>query len=138
MMMKTPIAIAFAFLAVAPGGAAFAQQQAEGLTIAMYAPAAPFADSSARLAYMQGLAKAVQQRTGVATSGKIYVRLADLTAAKPDFAIIDGQCLAARSPGPILAAAVIGGDTSQPWGLFARGETLVSLSRKKLVYVKTG
>ncbi len=119
--------------------AARAQQGEQQLTVAMYAPAAPFADSSARLAYMQGLAKAIQQKLNVPTSGKIYVRLADLMASKPDFAIIDGQCLAARSPGPILAAAVSGGDVNQPWALFARGnESLASLKGKKLVYVHTG
>ncbi len=111
----------------------------EQLTIAMYAPAAAFADSSARVAYIQGLAKAIQQKTGQATTGKIFVRLGDLLAAKPDFAIVDGQCLAAHAPGPILASAVAGGDTQQGWGLYTRGgETLASLKGKKLVMVKTG
>jgi hypothetical protein len=113
----------------------------EQLTVAMYAPAAAFSDSSARLAYMQGLAKAIQQRTGVPTAGKTYVRLGDLLAAKPDFAIIDGQCLASQvAKGPqILASAVIGGDATQPWGLYTRGgETLATLKGKKLVFVKTG
>ena len=71
-------------------------QQNEPMTVAMYAPAAAFPDSSARLAYVQGLARAIQQKTGVPTSGKAFVRLGDLLAAKPDFAIIDGQCIAAR------------------------------------------
>jgi hypothetical protein len=118
---------------------AAAQQAPEQLTVAMYAPAAAFSDSSARLAYMQGLAKAVQQRTGVPTSGKIYVRLGDLLAAKPDFAVIDGQCLAAHSPGQLLASALVGGETAQPWALYTRGgESLATLRGKKLVYVKTG
>jgi hypothetical protein len=119
--------------------AALAQEAPEQLAIAMYAPAAAFPDSTARLAYVQGLARAVQQRSGVPATGKLYVRLGDLLAAKPDFAIIDGQCLAAKAPGPILAAAVAGGDTGQAWGLYTRGgESLASLKGKKLVYVKTG
>jgi hypothetical protein len=125
------------------GGQALAEPAPEKLTVAMYAPAAPFADSSARLAYIQGLAKAVQQKTGLTTTGKIYVRLGDLLAAKPDFAIVDGQCLAAQrlgaGPQPLLAQAVIGGDTAQAWGLYTRGgETLASLKGKKLAYVNTG
>jgi hypothetical protein len=109
------------------------------LTLAMYAPAAAFADSSARLAYVQGLAKAVGQRMGTQVTGKVYVRLGDLLAAKPELAIIDGQCLASRPTGTLLATAVIGGDTSQSWGLYTRGgDALASLKGKKLVYVKTG
>lgn len=123
-------------VALAAAGSAAADEQ---LTVAMYAPAAAFADSSARVAYIQGLAKAIQQKTGQATTGKIFVRLGDLLAAKPDFAIIDGQCLAAHAPGPILASAVGGGDTQQGWGLYTRGgETLATLKGKKLVTVKTG
>jgi hypothetical protein len=119
-------------------GQALAQQAPEQLAVAMYAPAAAFADSSSRLAYIQGLAKAIQQKAGVPTSGKIYVRLGDLLAAKPDFAIIDGVCLSSYTPGAILAAAVAGGDTAQPWGLYTRGDSLAALKGKKLVYVKTG
>src|SRR5215813_3828555 len=107
--------LAILLLVAAP---AAAQPVPEQLTVAMYAPAAAFSDSSARLAYMQGLAKAIQTKTGVATSGKIYVRLGDLVGAKPDFAVIDGQCLAAHNPGTLLASAVIGGETAQPWALY--------------------
>ena len=121
-------------------------QQNEPMTVAMYAPAAAFPDSSARLAYVQGLARAIQQKTGVPTSGKAFVRLGDLLAAKPDFAIIDGQCIAARqgTSGTLLATAVIGGDLTQPWGLYSRGAPgpsdvgLANLKGKKLVYAKTG
>src|SRR5262249_62305724 len=90
----------FLLLTFASAGAAADEQ----LTVAMYAPAAAFADSSARVAYIQGLAKAIQQKTGQATTGKIFVRLGDLLAAKPDFALIAGQCLAAhafRGPSPL-------------------------------------
>src|SRR5262249_2273036 len=118
---------------------AAAQTVPEQLTVAMYAPEAAFSDSTARLAYMQGLAKAVPTKTGVPTSGKIYVRLRALLGAKRDFAVIDGQCLAAHSPGQLLASAVVGGDTAQPWALYTRGgESLATLRGKKLVYVKTG
>jgi len=133
--MKKTLILLFSLLA----GRALAQPAPEQITVAMYAPAAAFADSSTRLAYIQGLAKAIQQKAGVPTTGKIFVRLGDLLAAKPDYAIVDGQCLAVHPPGPILASAVAAGDTAQLWGLYARsGETLASLKGKKLVYVKTG
>jgi hypothetical protein len=128
-----------ASLFVASVAAAQETEKTEPLTVAMYAPGAAFADSSARLAYVQGLARAIQARVGTPVTGKAYVRLGDLLAAKPDFAVIDGQCLAARTPGTLIATAVIGGDVSQPYGLYTRGgETLASLKGKKLVYVKTG
>jgi hypothetical protein len=109
------------------------------LTVGIYAPSTAFADSTARLNYVQAVAKSIQAKTNVPTSGKAYVRLADLLGAKPDFAIIDGQCLAARSPGAILATAVSGGETAQVWGLYAASATtLPQLKGKKLAYVKTG
>ncbi len=115
------------------------QAPPDQLNVALYAPAASFADSSARLAYVQGLAKAIAQKTGVPTTGKAYVRLGDLMAAKPDFAVIDGQCLATKLPGTLLAVGVTGGDVSQPWALFVRsGDSFPSLKGKKLAYVKTG
>ncbi len=114
-------------------------QSGESLTVGLYAPSAAFADSSARLAYVQGIARAIGQKTGAQVSGKAYVRLGDLLAAKPDLAIIDGQCLAARPTGTLLATAVIGGDASQPWGLYTRGgDSLASLKGKKLAFVRTG
>src|SRR5215468_9014019 len=96
LRVRTMKKIAF-MLAFVVGAAASPADGDEQLTVAMYAPAAAFADSSARVAYIQGLAKAIQQKTGQATTGKIFVRLGDLLAAKPDFAIIDGQCLAAHA-----------------------------------------
>ncbi len=139
--MRTVLVAITAAVAAALGApaAARAQTQPAALNIGMYAPTASFADSGARLAYVQGLAKAIQQKTGIPTTGKAYVRLADLLAAKPDFAIIDGLCIAAKSPGQVLATASIGGDTAQAWGLFSRGTEQVpaALKGKKLAYVKT-
>ena len=132
--------LAFVPMLLVAGDAAAQSSQAP-ITVAMYAPAAAFADSSARLAYVQGLARTIGQRTGAPTTGKAFVRLADLLASKPDFAIIDGQCLAARqASGALLATAVIGGDLTQPWGLYGRGgdTRLASLAGKKLAYVRTG
>lgn len=138
-MRKTTSVLAISVLLGMTGAVAAAPETApEQLSVAMYAPAAAFADSSARIAYVQGLAKTIQQKTGISTTGKMYVRLGDLLGAKPDFAIIDGQCLASKSPGPILATAVVAGDTSQSWALYTRGETLPMLRGKRIVVAKTG
>lgn len=130
------LAVAAVAAVVVSSPAADAQQAQ--LTIGMYAPSAAFADSGARAAYIQGLAKAVQSATGIPTTGKAYARLADLKAAKPDFAIIEGLCVATTSPGPVLATAAISGATSQSWGLFTRGDNFAALKGKKLAYLETG
>jgi hypothetical protein len=136
-MMKLTAMLALIVVATAAGPAG-AQQQPEQLSVALYAPAAAFGDSSARLAYVQGLAKAIQQKTGIPTAGKAYVRMGDLIGAKPDFAVIDGQCLAERIPGTLLATAIVGGDTSQLWSLYTRGDALAALKGKKLAFAGTG
>ncbi len=125
-------------VAAAPARDVSAQAAPAQLNVAFYAPSADFKDSSARSAYVQGLAKAIQTKTGIPTTGRAYARYSDLKSAKPDFAIIDGQCLAVSTPGPVLATAVIGGGTSQPWALFTRGDNFTALKGKKLAYVETG
>jgi hypothetical protein len=125
-------------LTATPATDSVAQQAPATLNVAIYAPSAAFTDSAARSAYIQGLAKAIQTKTGIPTVGKAYVRLSDLRSAKPDFAIIEGQCLAAGAPGPVLATASINGSTSQAWALFSRGDQFAGLRGKKLAYMDTG
>lgn len=115
-----------------------AQSAPTALTVAIYAPSAAFADAGARLAYVQGLAKSIAAATGIPTTGKAYVKLGDMLGAKPDFAIVEGLCVAAKSPGTVLAVAAMGGSTSESWGLYSRGDNLAALKGKKLTYVKTG
>ena len=131
------VSLAAALLGL-PIRAAQAQQPAPTqLTVAIYAPAVPFADSGARLAYAQGIAKAIQTQTGIPTTGKAFVRYGDMAAAKPDFAILDGQCIAAGRGGNVLAIASVGGDTQQAYGLYvAAGISLPALQGKKLAFVK--
>jgi hypothetical protein len=115
-----------------------AQAAPTQLVVALYAPSAAFTDAAQRSAYVQGLAKAIQTKTGITTTGKAFVRLADLKAAKPDFAIIEGQCLAVQSYGTVLATADINGSTSQTWALFTRGDNFGALKGKKLAFIETG
>jgi hypothetical protein len=137
LLAASAAALAFALLAV-PSTKVDAQQAPAQLSVALYAPSAAFRDSAARSAYVQGLAKAIQNKTGVPTTGKAYVRYSDLKGAKPDFAIIEGQCLAVGAPGPVLATAQIGSSTSQAWALFSRGDNFMALRGKKLAFMDTG
>lgn len=109
------------------------------LTVGIYAPTVEFATAQARLAYIQGLAKAIESNTGIKTEGQSFASLGALKSAGVDFAVIDGQCYAVNGSFRLLATAEIGGETSRSWGLYAStGTDMQSLRGKKLSYVQTG
>lgn len=109
------------------------------ITIGIYTPTVEFGTAQARLAYVQGLAKAIEQNTGVPTTAQSYASIAALEKDKVDFAIIDGPCYAVHLGWRLLANANIGGSTTRTWGLFSSaGDSMQSLKGKKLVYVQTG
>ncbi len=118
---------------------AHAQGAPDKITIGIYAPTVEFGTAQARLAYVQGLAKAIEQNTGIKTEAQSYASIAALEKDKVDFAIVDGPCYATHLGWRLLANANIGGATTRPWALFsAAGDTMQSLKGKKLVYVQTG
>jgi len=128
-------------LAVAAVGALVgtAQAQPAKITIGIYAPSVEFGTAQARLAYVQGLAKAIEQNTGVKTEAQSYASLGALKKDAVDFAIIDGQCYATNLSYKLIAAANIGGGTSRAWALFAgNAGDLSTLKGKKLAFVNTG
>ena len=92
-------------------GVANAQAPAK-ITVGIYAPSVEFGTASARLAYVQGLAKAIEQNTGISTQADVYANLAALKKASPDFAIIEGQCYATNLGWKLHANANIGGSTT--------------------------
>ncbi|NJM90851.1 MAG: phosphate/phosphite/phosphonate ABC transporter substrate-binding protein [Myxococcales bacterium] len=109
------------------------------LTVGIYAPTVEFATAQARLAYIQGLAKAIESNTGIKTEGQSFASLSALRQSGVDFAILDGQCYAVNSGYKLIAVAEIGGDTTRSWGLFSSvGTDMQSLRGKKLSYVQTG
>ncbi len=131
----------------AAAGVALTTQQVESqpggtpdkLTVGIYAPTVEFATAQARLAYIQGLAKAIESNTGIKTEGQSFASLGALKQAGVDFAVIDGQCYAVNGSFKLLATAEIGGETSRSWGLYAStGTDMQSLRGKKLSYVQTG
>jgi hypothetical protein len=109
------------------------------LTIGIYTPTVAFANSAARLAYVQRLAKAVGTATGARVQGKSYTSLGALKKASPDFGIVASQCYAGASGWKLLANAEIDGKTSRGWALYSsEGPKMDALQGKKLAYVKTG
>lgn len=109
------------------------------IKLGIYAPTVGFASSQARLQYVRSLGNAISQRAGVKVQTFGYTSLGQLTRARLDFAIIDGQCYASNRKGKLLANARVGGGTTRPWALYSsQGPKLQSLQGKRLAFVKTG
>jgi hypothetical protein len=116
-----------------------AAQPVEKLTIGIYAPTVEFGAAQARLAYVQGLAKAIEQNTGIKTEAQSYANVTALKKGDVDCAIIDGVCYATNLGWKLLATASIGGGTTRPWALYSStGETMQALKGKKLAFITTG
>jgi hypothetical protein len=109
------------------------------LVIGIYAPSVEFGTANARLSYVQGLAKAIEQATGTKTEAQAYASLASLKKDNVDFAIVEGQCVATNASWKVLANANVGGGTSRAWALFSAGaDNMQALNGKKLAFVQTG
>ena len=126
--------IALIFLA----GIAHAQQPKK-ISVGIYAPSIEFGSSSARVAYVQALAKAIEQNTGLQVDAQSYANLAALKKDNVDFAIIDGPCYATNLGWKILATATIGGATTRPYSLYASGaNSMQDLKGTKLAFIASG
>jgi hypothetical protein len=118
---------------------ASAQPAPQKIRVGFYAPSVEFGTAQARLAYVQGLAKAIEQAIGVKTEAQSYSSLAALRSDNVDYAIVDGACYATNMSWKLLANANIGGAVTRPWALFSSaGDTMQSLKGKKLAFVATG
>jgi hypothetical protein len=138
LTMRTTLLLALCTLALLGAGTAHAQSP-QKITIGIYAPSVEFGAAQARLAYVQGLAKAIEQATGIKTDAQSYANLAALKKDAVDFAIIDGACYATNLGWKLLATATIGGGTTRPWALYSSaGDTMQSLKGKKLAVMATG
>lgn len=124
---------------VAGASAAHAQAAPSKITVGIYAPTVEFGTAQARLAYAQGLAKAIETNTGIKTEAQSYASVAALKKDQPDYAIIDGPCYATNLGWQLLANANIGGSTTRPWALYSSaGESMQALRGKKLAYIQMG
>jgi hypothetical protein len=116
-----------------------AAQPAQKITIGIYAPSVEFGAAQARLAYVQDLARAIEQATGVKTEAQSYANVAALKKDAVDFAIIDGMCYATNLGWKLLATANIGGGTTRTWALYSSvGDSMQALKGKKLAFIGTG
>jgi hypothetical protein len=138
MKMSTRLLVTVA-CALAGLTAVAAAQPAQKITIAIYAPSVEFGAAQARLAYVQGLARAIEQATGVKTEAQSYANVAALKKDAVDFAIIDGMCYATNLGWKLLATATIGGGTTRTWALYSSvGDSMQALKGKKLAFIGTG
>jgi ABC transporter, phosphonate, periplasmic substrate-binding protein len=145
--MRRMSMLALALLA-ALGGSDIAYAQKQQVTIAIFAPNAPFEDSAKRFAYAQALAEHVTKTANVQATAKAFARSSDFESAvkkgQVDFAIVDAVYLAERGIGSfkVLATATVGGQTTQAWRLYAAttvGATSPSqLTGKRLAYASAG
>jgi hypothetical protein len=134
--MQTKLAVA---LCIVVAGAGPAAAQPATITVGIYAPSVEFGAAQARLAYVQGLAKAIEQTTGIKTEAQSYASIAALKKDAVDFAIIEGACYATNLGWRLLATANIGGGPTRPWALFSSaGDTMQALRGKKLAFIATG
>ena len=124
--------------------AAVARAEDAPITIAIYAPNAPFDSAADRFAFINRLAQQVTSAAGVKAQGKAFARAADLEMAiknkQVEFAVVDGVYLAERGvPFTVLATATSGGDTAPRWALFTSGAASVQeLQGKKLSMTASG
>jgi hypothetical protein len=131
-------------LAAVLGGAppARAQQPAGPITIAIFAPNAPFEGADARYSYVQRLATHIGSVAGVQAKGQAFARAGDFEAAvkggKVDFAIVDSVYLASRTF-KVIATATTGGSTSKRWALFVAAgiPNFIGLQGKRLAYASS-
>ena len=138
------LVLTLVLLAAALPGAAHAQTAK--LKLGIYAPSVEFGSAAARLAYVQGLGKAIEQSTGLPVEAQSYASLATLRKTGVDFAVVDGLCYATNLGWKLLANALIGGAsggasggaTSRPWALHASVGTMQALRGKKLSFIQTG
>ncbi len=140
MVRRTSIVImTLTCVAVAGLAGEVSAQPRPRITVAIYAPSVEFGTSTSRLAYVQALAKAIEQNAGVQVDARSYANLAALKKDQVDFAIIDGPCYATNLGWKILATATIDGNVTRPWALYARaGVTMQELRAKKLAFIASG
>jgi len=145
--MGSKLALGFGAAAVAAvaaiAGSASAQPAPAKLRIGFYAPSVELGTAQARLLYVQGLAKAIEQSTGIKTEAQSYGSIAALRADAVDYAIVDGPCYAVNLGWRLIANANIGGGITRPWALYSSlgagaGDTMQALKGKTLAFVATG
>jgi len=131
--------LVYTVVAIAAAARPAAAQPAQTITVGIYAPSVEFGAAQARLAYVQSIAKAIEQTTGIKTDAQSYATVAALKRGGVDFAIIDGLCYATNLGWRLLATANVGGGTTRAWALYSSaGDTMQALRGKKLAFIAAG
>jgi hypothetical protein len=120
--------------------ASSASARADTITVGLFAPAAPFPSTSARVELASKLADAIGKALGGKASGKVFARAGDFASAvkKGDVqvALVDAAYLAGAGGGyTVIAAGTRGGDTNHRWQLVARGAENIGELKGKTVLV---
>jgi hypothetical protein len=109
-----------------------------GLRLGLYLPN-HLGSAEERLLYVAELARLLSAQLGRPVVGKAYARFSDLRSARPDLAVLDGQCALALPGASALAAIEQGGTIVQQWALFSRiAQPFSALRGARLAYVATG
>jgi hypothetical protein len=117
---------------------------AEGVTVGLFAPTAPFPSTSARVELASKLGEHLGKAVGSAGSGKVFARASDFAAAvkkgEVDVALVDAAYLAVAGGNyTVLAAAARNGESAHVWQLVARGtDKLAALKGKRVLVPGVG
>lgn len=127
-------------LALAVMIAAASAARAGTLTVGVFAPAAPFPSTAARVELAGKLGEQVGRALGQPASGKVFARAGDFAAAvkKGEIAValVDATYLAATGAGgTVIADGVRAGQAAHGWQLVARGGGTIAALRGKRVLV---
>lgn len=112
---------------------------ADGVTVGLFAPTAPFPSTAARVELASRLGDHLGKAVGSSGSGKVFARSSDFAAAvkkgEVDVAVVDAAYLAVAGGNyTVLAAAVRNGDSAHGWQLVARGtDKLAALKGKRVL-----
>lgn len=142
-VVRFSLAAALAMLLIG-GPVAWAQGAAPGaptaLRIGLFAPNSAFTGGSS-FSYINGLARHIQNVTGIPTTGKVWRSAGGFRGAARSlhFAVVDPVFLC-RAHYPVLATGRLGGGARAPWALFARGgiSNLTQLKGKRLAIAASG
>jgi len=116
---------------------------AESVRVGVFAPAAPFPSTAARVELATKLADHLGKAIGGTGVGRVYARAGDFAAAvkktEITVALVDPAYLASASGYTVIAASVRGGSTDQGWQLVARtGSKFGDLKGKRLQIAANG